>query len=747
MRLRYLLLTLVLLATGCRTSPILEPTAVDTPEAALRNAANGFGKSSKIKVTIDTSGIPHILADTANGAYFAQGFLHAYFRLWQMEYRARLVEGTSGLLTSGTLTRDDQFAQKGDLLAAAIKIESEILKDPEMKGAALAYCEGVNARIRQLNARTMPDQYRKRGLQPRPWSPLHIALSIVSSAWGQARPANELHLDSIKNLISKDEFQRFFPLSGQLTTSETTTPHEKRREYSFFLNQLQSSLSTGSNAFSIHGSRTVTGKPIVANDFHLDYIVPTLLLPMQLVTDQFNAFGSTSIGIPGVISGTNRHIAWSVVNSMADTTDWFRLTFRDPSHQEYKWNGQWRRVDSRFRETALSDGTVTRIEIRMTEAGPLLPIGSNGEELALSWIGAVGKTTFLPFILFPKAERTETCGDSALLASLSHVVLTCADQSNSIGEWWGGLIPNRAKKRDPRTVVEVESSRQIWSGYSSAQTRLRRTNIRDFSVNANSAPDHVSDSLSFYIGWEFSPPFRRNRIVDLLRSHTKLHTSDAIQIQSDITDYRHSELGNLLPLAFEQSTDDGSCEKTLALDLKNWNARYEFGSVLASLYQDLVSAIERRLVPSAIGAFGEQLGSVRMTLFQTLRDGLKTKNREVIAAVRSSAAELCRVGTKRQPWGTTNPAQFHTFGATDGSPYEEIEAPGATSTVFSQGRIRGTVWRMVTQLDKRPRIWFSSIGQLNSETGGLVDTQWTQRWSKQEMVEVRFFEPSDFSSR
>lgn len=741
---RYLVLAVLLFLGGCQTSPIGTPTIADTPETALQTAAKVFHKSHDVKVIIDAFDIPHVLAANPNEAYFAQGFLHAYFRLWQMEYRARLAEGTSGVLTVGTLTSDDLFAQKGDLLAAALKIESEILKDPEMRGVALAYCEGVNARIRQLNEQTTPDQYRRNGLQPRPWSPLQIALSIVSSTWGQARPANELRLDTIRKSLTRSTFQHFFPLPGKMKMSVAPDQKERTHRYSLALNRLQSGLDTGSNAFSVHGSRTATGTPIIANDFHLDYVVPTLILPMQLAANSLNVFGATSIGIPGVISGTNSRLAWTVVNSMADTTDWFRLKFRDSSKQEYRWNGRWRRVDSQIRKTTLIDGTVARVEVRMTEAGPLLPVGSNGEELALSWVGAFGKTTFLPFILLPKLVRTDACGDGALLASLSHVVLTCTDRTGSISDWWGGLIPNRSKSRDPRTITDAESSEQAWSGYSLIAKYLGNTKIIDYSVNANSAPDHIDNSSNFYLGWEFSPPFRRNRIIDLLQSSTKLEAPEAIRIQSDITDYRHGKLANLLPLAFEQ--DAGHCEKMLALTLKNWDGQYGVNSSLASLYQDLIAGAERRLVPSSIGVFGEQLGSVRMSLFQTLRDGLKTKNREVIAAVRSSATELCRAETKRPPWGRTNRALFQIFGATDGSQFEEIEAPGATSTVFSQGRIRGTVWRIVTQLDGRQRIWFSSIGQLNNGTGRLIDTQWTQHWSKQEMVEVRFFEPSDFAS-
>lgn len=745
MRLQNLALTAFLFTSGCQTSPVDTPKPTKAPGIALQIALRGLDHPPNIKVVVDTFDIPHVLADTNRGAYFAQGFLHAYFRMWQMEFRARMAEGTSGLLTVGSLTNDDQFAQKAELLAAALKIESEILKDPEMNIAATAYCEGVNARIRQLDAQTTPEQYRQRGLQPRPWTPLQIALSIVSSTWGQARPADELRLDAIKKSVSEQDFQQFFPLHGNSKITSAIRSNKEHRQYTLALDRLQSSLDTGSNAFSIHGSRTATGKPIVANDFHLDYIVPTLLLPMQLVADRFNVFGATSIGIPGVMSGTNRHLAWTVVNSMADTTDWFRLKFRNRSKQEYRWNGKWRRVVSRIRETTLNDGKIARVEIRTTEAGPLLPVDSNGDELALSWIGASGKTTFLPFVRLPQMERADACGNDALLASLSHVVLTCADRTNSIGEWWGGMIPRREKNHDPRIVTDAESSQQVWRTYTLAGRKVHKTNVTDYSVNANSAPDRVGNSLSLYLGWEFSPPFRRNRIVDLLKSKAMLRASEVIHIQSDIIDYRHRELVNLLPLAFKQNSDNGSCEKGLALNLKNWDGTYNVDSLRAPLFQSFIAAVEHRLVPSTIGVFGEQLGSVRLALFEILRSGLITEKREVIEAVRLSATETCQFGTKRQAWGKINPVQLRTFGAADTAKSEELEAPGATSTVFSQGRVRGTVWRMVTQLDERPSIWFSSIGQLESGVGQVANSQWTQRWSKQEMTEIRFFEPSDFS--
>ena len=128
----------------------------------------------------------------------------------------------------------------------------------------------------------------------------------------------------------------------------------------------------GSNNWAVSGSRTASGYPILANDPHLSLSLPSLWYEIQLAGPTVNVYGVSLPGGPGVVIGFNRHIAWGFTNAGTDVTDWYKITFKDDTLQEYRHGGRWRPVETVVEEFSVRGGETFRDTVRYTHHGPVV---------------------------------------------------------------------------------------------------------------------------------------------------------------------------------------------------------------------------------------------------------------------------------------------------------------------------------------------------------------------------------------
>src|SRR5882762_929913 len=322
------------------------------------------GLQRAASITIDDEGISHVRARNEHDLYFMQGWVHARDRLFQMDYNRRLASGTlAEVLGTAALTSDVQLRTLGLRRAAQRSYDAA---SPRLRAVLGAYAEGVNARLQAQTS--LPPEYGALALrQIAPWTPvdsiviakliafsLAFELDIARTVAFQSYVA-VLGLDAGAKLFSQDLWRSagFEPNS---TVPDAVIPRargdkrndeqrgmeraheampdehslklmqeylERVRDIPVFRGILDREARGSSNLWAVSGSLTRDGRPLIANDPHLALGTPSTFYPMGLESRGEPVFGSTFAGVPGVIHGYNRWIAWGSTNNLVDVTDTF----------------------------------------------------------------------------------------------------------------------------------------------------------------------------------------------------------------------------------------------------------------------------------------------------------------------------------------------------------------------------------------------------------------------------------------
>lgn len=434
-----LLLFLVLL--DCRFAGVPAPGRFFNPFSGFwRNAESGKHKDGKltapglhetVSVVFDTRQVPHIFAQNPHDLFFAQGYVTARDRLWQMEIQTMAAAGRLAEFMGPRLIEHDLFQRRLGILRAADQSLDMAKKDPETWLALQAYADGVNAWIVGLDPDDYPLEYKLIQYKPGHWSPLNTLLLIKHMQWTLSAMSDDLPLTNTMAKLGPDFTARFFPqrrsdvppvippgtawdgippvpertagerdsiLRPNLFPSFTGIPDSSRPPSDSLrsdsaarapglpaarpgspaaqppLPALPKSPTpgNGSNNFVVSGSRTQAGFPILANDPHLDLGLPSIWYEIQLSAPGISVYGVSMPGGPAVIAGFNRKIAWGMTNGNDDVFDWYRTTFKDSTLAEYEYGGQWRPTRRVVEAVKVRGGPTVLDTVFHTHQGPIV---------------------------------------------------------------------------------------------------------------------------------------------------------------------------------------------------------------------------------------------------------------------------------------------------------------------------------------------------------------------------------------
>ena len=323
--------------------------------------------SGKVDVYLDERLVPHIFAEQENDAYFVQGYLHAKFRLWQMELQTFAAAGrASEILGEKGLEHDREFRRLGMVYAAEIALQV-LEQDPVLKSQCDAYTAGVNSYIETLTESSLPLEYKLIGYKPEKWSNLKTSLFLKYMSWDLAGRDDDFEMTNAKNYFSADDFAKLFPAiqdsldpiipKGTIFDTQKVFPVAPANADSVYLNSHELAVNetskpdrgNGSNNWAVSGLKTKSGAPILCNDPHLNLNLPSLWYEIQISTPSFNAYGVSFPGSPGVIIGYNDSCAFGFTNGGRDVRDYFEIKFKDDTRQEYLFNGQWMKTKFRMK--------------------------------------------------------------------------------------------------------------------------------------------------------------------------------------------------------------------------------------------------------------------------------------------------------------------------------------------------------------------------------------------------------------
>jgi penicillin amidase len=550
------------------------------------------GVLAPVKVIRDQWGVPHIRAQNEHDLFFAQGYVHAQDRLWQMEVNRRLGSGTLSEVVGESTVDLDRYMRTLGLRRIAEQSWQELDGGP--RSILEAYAEGVNAYIQSHRGR-LSLEFTILGVTPEPWTPIDSLTwgNTMALSMGLNAHAETLHAWAIAEL-GKETMQQLFLSSVKDTPVIVPT---EVNDYSWLRNERFDSfasvdewrdnayLSWGSNNWVVHGSRTTTGEPILSNDTHLDLLMPSAWYENGLHGGRFDSIGFTFPGVPLITIGRNQHIAWGITNLDPDVQDVYVERLDDLENPtQYLYMGEWRDLDV-IQETIIVRGNdPVKFNILLTQHGPLINdiFRIPGEtQFALRWTLYEGSVVFKALASVNLATNWDE-----FRASLRHwdslgQNFVYADIEGNIGYQAAGKIPIRAPDHQGVVPVPGWTGEYEWQGYIPFDELPTAFNPpAGFIVTANN--DITTDDYDHMLTYDwYHPGYRARRITDLLATGDHFTVEDMQNIQAETYSLPAKALR---PYLLEIEPENGLQAKALAL-VEAWDLRLEMDSVGASIYE------------------------------------------------------------------------------------------------------------------------------------------------------------------
>jgi penicillin amidase len=776
--------------------PLLDPvrgvwSSVRGADLALSQSAAIPGLTSATRVVYDDRHVPHIFAANSVDAYRALGYVVARDRLFQIELQGRAGAGTlTELAGAAALPVDRETRAAGMPRAAERRLARADTTSPGY-GLMQAYVDGVNAYVDGLRPGDYPLEYKLLGRAPRRMQVLDILHLFNRMGATLATSRDELDALAASARVGREAAQALFPAhapivepiqpngsagsridlpvipppgvpdSRALSTLQSLGVLGQRSLVAFA--PVRSDDAVGSNNWAVSPSRSASGTALLAGDPHLELTLPSIWYESHVVVrDSIDVYGVGIPGLPGIVIGFTRSVAWTFTNTGADVMDYYEeATDRPAAPTRYRLDGAWkaleRRIEVYWSPTGQRLGADT---LYFTHRGPMRRVGSR-------WIST--RWTVLEadrdFEAFDRAARVGT-SDSLLavmaqfFAAPAQNMLT-ADTLGTIGIQSTGRFPLRPGDGRGDVLRDGRTSSSDWTGYwSVAEYPQSVRPAQGFLASANQEPiDPLVQPR--YLGANWERPWRALRINTLLRLDSAV-TPDAMRrYQSDPGSARADLFVPALMQAAAASTAAGIGDaraETAARLLGEWDRRYTTDNRRAVLFEEVMRQLARRLWDEFATDSGSDAGvalpndmmmavllqdstsawwDVRATAAVETRDALLTST--LAMALDSTVARYGDPAGDGWKWSSVRHANIRHLLGLPAFSRREIPVQGGSATLWpSTGNGRhGPSWRMVVELSSPRRAWAIYPG---GQSGNPLSSRYDDRlekWRRGELDTLR----------
>jgi penicillin amidase len=593
------------------------------------------GAKAPVRIERDSQGIPTIRAASPEDAWFGLGFAHAQDRLWQMETHRRIGAGRLAEAFGPSAVDTDRFLRALAVRRAAATQWARL--EGEARGALLAYAAGVNAFL-QDHLRARPPEFLVLGLQPEPWDPVDSLAWMIMMAWDlggnwstellRMRLALQLPVARINELLPP------YPGTEPLPTADyAALVRQWGVSPSLGATALRDAPESGvegvgSNNWVVAGSRTHSGKPLLANDPHLKLSAPALWYFARLEAPGLKVAGATMPGLPVVVLGQNEHIAWGFTNTNPDVQDLYleRIDPADPGR--YQTPQGWARFE-RFAEVIrVKGGSDVPLTVRATRHGPVISDadvpatrGLDGAAagaapryaLSLRWTALDPDAgTVSAALRMNRARSAAEFVDAAqgYVAPMQNMVVADAQgESGHIAWVAAGRVPRRGPAHDLQGLVPAPGwdARYDWQGYlAPTETPRDRDPARGWIATANQrihGPDYPH-----YLTSEWAAPYRQQRIEQLLEAQPRHDRESLAAIQADVLSLGAQAL---LPRLKAARSDHALAAKVAPL-LAAFEGEMAADAPMPALFHAWVRHLTERVLADELGPlWGSQFGNNR----------------------------------------------------------------------------------------------------------------------------------------
>lgn len=741
-----------------------EPASENFTAALTFSQLNG-----KVDVYFDERLVPHIFAEQENDAYFVQGYLHAKFRLWQMELQTFAAGGrASEIIGDKALEHDREFRRLGMVYAAEIALK-EVEKDPVIKSECDAYTAGVNAYIDGLTESSLPLEYKLIGYKPEKWTNLKTSLFLKYMSYDLAARDDDFELTNAKSYFNADDFSKLFPAiqdsldpiipKGTIYDTQRVFPKTPLYFDSVYLNNRELAVSetskpdrdNGSNNWAVSGSKTKSGAPILCNDPHLGLNLPSLWYEVQISTPAFNAYGVSFPGSPGVIIGYNDSCAFGFTNGGRDVRDYFEIRFKDDTRQEYMFNGQWMQTKFRVDTIRIKDKPDFIDSVAYVQLGnDWCPVmydktfsggrNTNNKYYAVRWKAHDPSDELKIFNMLNHAKNYADYSTAVtnLHTPGQNCVFACKNGDIALrtqGEW-----PAKWKGQGDFVMPGTDSS-YLWQGMiPQNEVPYQYNPERGFVSSANQKP--VDDNTyPYYLGRDY-PPYRGYTINKRLNAMTAITPQDMMALQTDNFDAAAAMVKPLI-VANMKENELNAAEKKYFDILKNWNCRDDVGETGATVFEKFWKNFEAAVFDDE---YANAPKVVMRPFFSTLVESIlkdsaynfldnnttpqvETLADDITAALKKATVELRKIESDgKLNWEKYKATRINHLAKL--APFSRLNLPagGGTRAINATKTDHGPSWRMVISLTAKTEAYGVYPGGQSGNPGSKYYDSFVDQW-------------------
>jgi penicillin amidase len=607
------------------------------------------GLNKSVDIYTDTYGVPHIFAQNEEDLFYAAGYYAARDRLFQMSVVNYSVRGELAYAFGDELIKSDVYLRTWRIHDTAKKLVGELNKETvDLIGA---FCAGINYRIKEVY-NDLPIEFKLTGMKPPVWNPAIVTgysrmmAREMSSSW---KP--EVVFGAIENYFGKDKLREIYPYYGDSHPTIAENKNIKKEIFSTIMSQelyLEKTLgyissAAGSNNWVVSGSRTKSGKPLLANDPHLGFTQPPRWYEMHLKGGRFNVSGLCLAGIPMPIIGQNEHIAWGFTNSMVDDMDFFTETINPNNKNQYLYDGKWQDMKIVKETIKLKNNRDTTVTIRLTHHGPIITDVHNllkDENMALSmaWTGNWLTKEIDGLFGLATSKNWSDFSRSVQQFGVPGQNIVYADVEGNIGWRPAVFLPIR-KEGFSLTPRPGDDPSYDWSGIVPFKKMPFLFNPKKgYIATANNKT--IDDTFPYYISGLWADPSRAQQIVARLDTMEKATVDEMKSIQLDHTSLFAKEITPYL-LSIKTGSETGKLKKAMGL-LENWNFVESPESKGALVFHSVL----RQVVISIFGDELELLGDKYLDAFTSMKYLHNRSLRKILAEGNSSWIDNIRTREK-----------------------------------------------------------------------------------------------------
>ncbi|MHA2335795.1 MAG: penicillin acylase family protein [Candidatus Hodarchaeales archaeon] len=588
--------------------------------------------SSDVTVYRDIYGVPHIYAENEDDLFFAQGYVQAQDRLWQIEFQRRLSSGKlSEILGNGSLNIDIFFREIG--LYRSAESSLDLLNDhPQTKKSLESYAKGLNYYIDNLRDENLPFEFKFFNFKPSKWKIADTLAWTKLMSYSLAYGTRDVGQSTLCSSFGENEYDEIFPLVNPYQTpiiaekygeyfmpddynwrasnlnhsdinavnftltstlDECNTVPDFLKISNSLLAEIDSKISSielpfgnlgtdfvGSNNWVVHGNFTETGKPIVGNDPHLGHNLPSVWYQISLhITSlsNFDVWGYSLLGAPGILLGHNENIAWGFTNVGADMIDWYHFE-SNTDKSEYFYNGSWLSYIIFNEPISIKENSDYNLTVKETIYGPIISLE---HPLVMQWADYGSSTAIIAINKLNRASNYEQFKEALRYFDAAGQNIVYGDVEGNIALQITGQYPVRVEGHG-RFVVNASADPDMnrWSGfipYEDMPFSFNPSQGYIQSANQRSA----GPTYEYYLSNDQGPTYRDRRIDFLLHEATttgdnKVNIEDFKAFQGDNFDTAAEAFVPYL-ISAAKSTDASNFKSGVSVwdnavnQLENWD--------------------------------------------------------------------------------------------------------------------------------------------------------------------------------